>query len=329
MTIVYRVVCKILLYIGLIFWSIVFPLIGWYENNQIIYATSDASISNIWNIDVMNLPKLDNYVVDFSNTLDSSQLTSLNQKASDYDTSTSNEFAVVLIPDRQGRELYDIALSIFRNNEIGKSTDDNWLLLVVSPSEKKLRVMVWYGLEWDLPDVLVNQVIETDLRPYLNSWDLVSMVNNYYDVFAKILVDNDYKAKYMVTNATDDILNTNLIAIFMIFFFVWLFSSFFIPKISELSEEKNISKVQDIISTIALVLMWVIFLSILIQIFAISVWAIWYVIWAVFWLISASGSWSSSSWWWSSSSYWWWGFGGWWWFGWFGWWSTWWGGAGD
>lgn len=323
-----------MLCIGLAIWSVVFGMVGWYEYNQtIIYATIDNTTSGTTDIDVMSLPKLDNFVVDFSNTVDSQTLTTLNQKASDYEKSTSNEFAVVLIPDRQWNELYDIALSIFRNNEIGKSSDDNWLLLVASPSEKKIRVMVWYGLEWDLPDVLVKQVLESDLRPYLDSGDIITMINNYYDIFSKILVDNDYKAKYMVTNATDNIINPNLIAIFMIFFFIGIFSSIFMPKISELEDEKKIAKIQDMISNIALVVMWVIFVSMLVQIFIISVWAIWYIIWAIFGLMFSGSSWSGgySNWSWSSGGWssGWGSFGGGWWFGWFGGWSTWWWWAGD
>lgn len=325
---------KILLYIGLIFWSFIFCLVGWYEDNYFTYATSDPiSSSNIWNIDVMNLPQLDNYVVDFSNTLNPIQLGDLNKKASDYDISTSNEFTVVLIPNRQGNELYDISLSIFRSNGIGKSSDNNWLLLVASPSEKKLRIMVWYGLEGDLPDILVKQVIEADLRPYLDSWDIVGMINSYYDIFGKILSDDDYKASYMINNAISPIKNQDIIiTVFMICFFIGLFSSISIPKLSSIKNEEKISKIQNIISNISLILIWVVFLSMLIKIFAISVWAIWYIFGAILWFIITWKSASTDGWWWF---YWWWfgwfwwgSFGGWW-FGWFWWWSSWWGGAGD
>jgi len=71
----------------------------------------------------------------------------LNEQASGFQAQTTNEIAIVFIPNRDGRELYDIALDIFRNNGIGSKEHNNGALLVVATEEKKLRIMVGYGLE--------------------------------------------------------------------------------------------------------------------------------------------------------------------------------------
>jgi uncharacterized protein len=42
---------------------------------------------------------------------------------------------------------------------------------LISTQEKKLRIIVGYGLEGDLPDVLVKQIIEEDIRPLINQGD--------------------------------------------------------------------------------------------------------------------------------------------------------------
>lgn len=51
-------------------------------------------------IDPMNLPGLAEYVTDFSNVLSSEDIQSLRQIARDYETKTTNQMVVVLIPDR-------------------------------------------------------------------------------------------------------------------------------------------------------------------------------------------------------------------------------------
>jgi len=43
--------------------------------------------------------------------------------------------------------LYDIGLQIARSNGLGQESLNNGLLLVIAKDEKKLRIMVGYGLE--------------------------------------------------------------------------------------------------------------------------------------------------------------------------------------
>lgn len=122
---------------------------------------------------------LTNYVTDFTNNLTPEQISTLNEQASGFQAQTTNEIAIVFIPNRDGRELYDIALDIFRNNGIGSKEHNNGALLVVATEEKKLRIMVGYGLEWALPDVYLSSLVENKLRPLLNSWSYYELARTY------------------------------------------------------------------------------------------------------------------------------------------------------
>jgi uncharacterized protein len=53
----------------------------------------------------------------------------------------------VLFPHRQGNELIDIGMNIFNTNGIGQKHKDNGLLLLISTDEKRIRIVVGYGLE--------------------------------------------------------------------------------------------------------------------------------------------------------------------------------------
>ena len=76
-------------------------------------------------VDPMNLPKLTQWVTDFSHTLTASQLSDLNTIAKDYETQTSNQVVAVVFPNRNGNELIDIGMKIFSDNMIGQKDKNN------------------------------------------------------------------------------------------------------------------------------------------------------------------------------------------------------------
>jgi len=95
----------------------------------------------------MYLPKLTQQVTDFSTVLTPYQIDKINTTAKSYEDETSNQLFVVLFPHRQGNELIDIGMKVFDDNGIGQQDKNNGLLLLISTEEKKIRIVVGYGLE--------------------------------------------------------------------------------------------------------------------------------------------------------------------------------------
>jgi uncharacterized protein len=93
------------------------------------------------NLDVNNLPKLERYITDFTDTLTTDELNELEAIAENYNEKTTNQLVTVIIPDRQGRELFDIGMKIFNENTIG-TRDNNGLLLLIAKNENKIRIIV-------------------------------------------------------------------------------------------------------------------------------------------------------------------------------------------
>ena len=116
--------------------------------------------SQIFATDIINLPPLDNFIVDYTNTITPSQINSFSSGAYQIQQQTSAQIAALIIPDRGWYELYDIALRIFRNSKLWDDKFNNGLLLIIAKDEKKLRLTVWYGLEWVIPDVLARDIIK-------------------------------------------------------------------------------------------------------------------------------------------------------------------------
>ena len=145
------------------------------------------------NLNVMNLPPLTQYVTDFAGVVDQKTLDEFNVHAYQYDQLSGHQFVVVLIPDRQWKELFDIALKLFNDNGIWGKQENDGLLLVIATSEKKIRIMVGYGLEWEMPDVLASKIIEEDIRPLVNSGDIAWAIRAFYTRSEQAIAAGEWK----------------------------------------------------------------------------------------------------------------------------------------
>ncbi len=160
----------------LMFWFLV--LFGWS-----VFAQS--------NFDPMNMPKITQYVMDYSNVLDQSSLQQLSSLWEAYNSSTSNQFVAILFPHRNWNELFDIGIKLFNENQIGQAWKNNGLLLLIATEEKKIRIIVWYWLEWDLPDALVKRIIENDIRPLVDKGDFAWAVNAFYQRCSEAIANDE------------------------------------------------------------------------------------------------------------------------------------------
>ena len=271
-------------------------------------------------INAMALPALDGYVVDFSNTLTSGQVQELRSVAEGYQKETSNELATVLISDRGGNELFDISMKIFRENKIWDKQKNNGILLVIATQEKKIRITVWYGLEWWLPDSAAREVIENYIRPLVNSGDIYGAVKSFYDTVPKYIA-GEYTANAAASGQTT---NTNAGWWFLAFLYYIIVGIYYKAGKGTIPEKsKKYGK-----HAAAWAVAWVAWMisavfgydpSWIVLLFFGMVMGRWFVAWTTWawWWGWSSGWWSSRGWWWGG------GFSG------FGWGSSWWWGAGD
>ncbi|GHW02891.1 hypothetical protein AGMMS50249_6770 [candidate division SR1 bacterium] len=138
--------------------------------------------------DVNNIPALERYVTDFTDTLSVEQLNELESIAETYSKQTTNQLVTVIIPDRGGYEMFDIGMKIFNENGIG-NRDNDGLLLLIAKSDKKIRIIVGYGLEDEMPDLKASKIIEESVRPLVDEGEIFEAVKAFYEesIFA---IDN-------------------------------------------------------------------------------------------------------------------------------------------
>jgi uncharacterized protein len=116
-------------------------------------------------------PPLTGRVVDGANLLPNSMEQSLTQKLKAYEDKTTNQVVVVTLKTLQGYDIADYGYQLGRHWGIGQAGQDNGVLLIVAPKERKVRIEVGYGLEATLTDALSKQIIDYEIIPHFKRKD--------------------------------------------------------------------------------------------------------------------------------------------------------------
>jgi uncharacterized protein len=110
-------------------------------------------------------PALTGRVVDNANLLSPQVEQQLEQKLAGLEQSTGRQLVVATLPDLQGYEIEEYGYQLGRAWAIGSKERNDGALLLVAPSERKVRIEVGYGLEGVLTDALSSVIIQTAILP--------------------------------------------------------------------------------------------------------------------------------------------------------------------
>ena len=105
------------------------------------------------------------FINDYTNTLAAQDREALESLVADIEKETSSEIAVAIINSLEGRSIEDYANEVFNKWGIGKKGKDNGVLILVSMSDRKMRIEVGYGLEPVLPDAVCGRIIRNIMAP--------------------------------------------------------------------------------------------------------------------------------------------------------------------
>ncbi|MBT6180158.1 MAG: hypothetical protein HOI23_23150 [Deltaproteobacteria bacterium] len=112
----------------------------------------------------LEVPPLTSRVTDQVGILGNSKA-QLEQMLKAHETSTGQQFALLVIPTLAGDSLEDFSIRVVDKWKLGQKDKDNGLLLLVVHQDRKIRFEVGYGLEGDIPDALAGRIISTVMGP--------------------------------------------------------------------------------------------------------------------------------------------------------------------
>lgn len=121
----------------------------------------------------LDVPPLRSRVTDLAGVLSPSERQHIEERLYLFETQTSNQIAVLIIPSLRGEVLEDYSIRVVDQWKLGDQTKENGVLLLIVTEEKKIRIETGYGLEGVLTDLVSSQIIRSDITPYFRQ-------ENYY-----------------------------------------------------------------------------------------------------------------------------------------------------
>lgn len=110
-------------------------------------------------------PALTGRIVDLADIIEASAESALSDTLAAHEAETSNQVVVATLSTLNGYDIADYANRLGRFWQLGTSTENNGVLLLVAPAERKVRIEVGYGLEGALPDALASVIVQREILP--------------------------------------------------------------------------------------------------------------------------------------------------------------------
>lgn len=117
----------------------------------------------------LDVPALKARVNDYAGLLTPSTANQLEQALLAFEESDSTQIVVLTISSLKGESLEDYSMQVAEAWKVGQKDLDNGAILLISKSDRKIRIEVGYGLEGSLTDMISGQIIRNVIVPAFRS----------------------------------------------------------------------------------------------------------------------------------------------------------------
>lgn len=154
-------------------------------------------------------PALTGRVVDGAGIIDPAERQQLIQKLADFEEKSSDQIVVVTVPSLNGEDIETYSNRLFRAWALGQKQENNGILLVVAPNDRKVRIEVGYGLEGTMTDALSSVIINGTIIPAFRDGDYTVGVMLGVDGIISVLngegAELEARAKRNAQSSSEDI----------------------------------------------------------------------------------------------------------------------------
>ena len=115
--------------------------------------------------DEIEVPYLSGRVNDEAEVLRPETRQAMAARLQQHEARTGAQVVVLTVRSLGGASIEDYAMAVFEAWKLGRRGQDDGVLLVVAPSERRMRIEVGYGLEGTLPDIAAGRIIRNVITP--------------------------------------------------------------------------------------------------------------------------------------------------------------------
>lgn len=178
------------------------------------------------------------YVHDLANILSESQRSDLESMLIQYYDSTSTQIVVVTTPSLEGGDASQYATELGEKWGIGQKAQDNGVVFLVAPNERKMFIATGYGSEAKLTDAFLSRLRDNYILPEFKRGDYYSGIRMGIVQMIHRLQGEFQNEKSNTSEETIDIGFREWLIIFLIIIlFLWIISR--VAKSSNYSETYN------------------------------------------------------------------------------------------
>ena len=112
-----------------------------------------------------------------------------------FEQNSTTQIAIVTLNSLESRSIEELSLEIARGYKLGQKKDNNGVLLVVAPNEKKVRIEVGYGLEGVLTDVVASEIINSVMIPEFKNGKMSEGVKEGVLAIIKVASGEEFSSK--------------------------------------------------------------------------------------------------------------------------------------
>lgn len=108
--------------------------------------------------DIESIKNQSSYVIDQSKVLSPEEKSILEEKILSIKKSYTSEILLLITPTTSWEDIAALATKIWQELGVGKSDTDNGIVILIALQDRSWNIATWYGIEWVLPDLLVNKI---------------------------------------------------------------------------------------------------------------------------------------------------------------------------
>ena len=112
-----------------------------------------------------------------------------------FEQNSTTQIAIVTLKSLKSRSIEELSLEIARGYKLGQKEDNNGVLLVVAPNEKKVRIEVGYGLEGVLTDAVASEIINSVMIPQFKNGKMSEGVKEGVVAIIKVASGEEFSNK--------------------------------------------------------------------------------------------------------------------------------------
>ena len=112
-----------------------------------------------------------------------------------FEQNSTTQIAIVTLNSLKSRSIEELSLEIARGYKLGQKEDNNGVLLVVAPNEKKVRIEVGYGLEGVLTDAVASEIINSVMIPEFKNGNMSEGVKEGVLAIIKVASGEEFSSK--------------------------------------------------------------------------------------------------------------------------------------